>query len=602
MLEPRFSSEIKIFDQIYIIMVSEEKATKLREPIVAVLGHVDHGKTTLLDWIRKTTIAKKEAGGITQHIGATEVPIEAIEKICGKLLKKLKAKIRLRGLLFIDTPGHEAFTNLRRRGGSIADIAILVVDINEGVMPQTREAINILKQFKVPFVIAANKVDKIHGWNLSLGVNEQMEHTKAEFYNKIYRLIGQISELGFDSDLYFNITDFTRTVAVIPISAKTGYGVAELLMVLLGLTQQYMKDKLVIDPNSPAKGTILEVKEEKGLGTTIDVIIYDGVLRKNDSIVVGSKDEPIVTKIKALLKPKPLDEMRDPRDKFIMAEEVVAASGVKIIAPNLEKALAGAPVYAGDESLAKKVKEEIASIEIDTDKLGIIVKADTLGSLEALIGILREKGIPIRKATIGNVSVSDISEAEVVKKENKYYGVIMAFNSKILKEAEQLAKDKKIKIFSSNVIYKLTEDYEEWVKREKEKEKEELLKKVVTPAKIRLLPNYVFRQSNPAIVGIEVLAGTLTKQTRLLRSDGKVVGRVKDIQLNRESIPKAEAGMRVAIAIEGVTIGRQIDEGDIVYTFLSDEDIELLSKKELSEDESKLLEEIKQIKLRAEKR
>ncbi|RLI89756.1 MAG: translation initiation factor IF-2, partial [Candidatus Altiarchaeales archaeon] len=248
------------------------------------------------------------------------------------------------------------------------------------------------------------------------------------------------------------------------------------------------------------------------------------------------------------------------------------------------------------------VKEEIASIEIDTDKLGIIVKADTLGSLEALIGILREKGIPIRKATIGNVSVSDISEAEVVKKENKYYGVIMAFNSKILKEAEQLAKDKKIKIFSSNVIYKLTEDYEEWVKREKEKEKEELLKKVVTPAKIRLLPNYVFRQSNPAIVGIEVLAGTLTKQTRLLRPDGKVVGRVKDIQLNRESIPKAEAGMRVAIAIEGVTIGRQIDEGDIVYTFLSDEDIELLSKKELSEDESKLLEEIKQIKLRAEKR
>ena len=567
--------------------------TKIREPIISVLGHIDHGKTTLLDWIRGTVIASREAGGITQHIGATDVPFGTIRVICGPLLDKLRLKIKIRGLLFIDTPGHEAFTNLRRRGGSVADLAILVVDINEGLMPQSIEAINILRQNRVPFVVAANKIDMIHGWNSRERIENQQQHVKDEFYKKFYKLLSQLSEQGFDSDLFSNIHDFTKQVAVVPISAKNGDGIPELLMILMGLAQQYLRKRLTIETDTPGRGTILEVKEERGLGTTIDVILYEGIIRKGDQIVVGSK-EPILTKVKALLKPKPLDEMRDPRDRFENVPEVCAASGVKIAAPNLEHALAGAPVYVGGSEMVEKIRREIEDVEIHTDTTGVVLKADTIGSLEALINTLKEKNIPIKKATIGKVSNSDVIEASAVSLEDKFLGVILAFNSEILRDAKILAKNKNVEIFQGRIIYKLLEDYEDWIKRERERVKKE--GKIVTPAKIRLLPKHVFRQSKPAIVGVEVLAGTIASGCRLMREDGKVVGRIKQIQLERETIKSATTGQRVAIAIEGVTMGRQLHENDTVYTFISSDDMKQLSEEELTEEELAVLREIRRIK------
>ncbi|HIE33730.1 MAG TPA: translation initiation factor IF-2 [Candidatus Altiarchaeales archaeon] len=571
----------------------EEK--RIREPIISVLGHVDHGKTTLLDYIRGTVVASKEAGGITQHIGATEVPIDTIRKICGSLFDKLKLKIEINGLLFIDTPGHEAFTNLRKRGGSVADLAILIIDINEGVMPQTAEAINILKQYRVPFVIAANKIDAIHGWISGKSPKEQQKHVQDEFYKKFYFLVGQISEYGFDSDLFSNIKDFTKTIAIVPISAKRGDGIPELLMILMGLAQQYLKGKLTIAPNAPAKGVILEVKEEKGLGTTIDVIIHDGILRKGDQIVVGGK-EPFITKVKALLKPKPLDEMRDPRDKFSNVNEVTAASGVKIAAPDLENALAGYSVYVGGSELIDKIRKEITDVEIHGDKAGVVLKADTVGSLEALINTLRNKEIPIKKATIGKVSNTDVIEALAVSQIYKYLGAILSFNSEILKDAKKLADGKNVKIFSNNVIYKLMEDYEQWIKDERERERMEREKKLVTPAKIKLLLKCVFRQSKPAIVGIEVLAGKISQGIRLMREDGKVVGRIKEIQMEKETIKSAKVGEKVAIAIDGVTIGRQLHDGDVAYSYMSSEDIDMIDKDDLTDEELQILKEIKKIR------
>ncbi|RLI92077.1 MAG: translation initiation factor IF-2 [Candidatus Altiarchaeales archaeon] len=567
--------------------------TKIREPIISVLGHIDHGKTTLLDWIRGTVIASREAGGITQHIGATDVPFGTIRVICGPLLDKLRLKIKIRGLLFIDTPGHEAFTNLRRRGGSVADLAILVVDINEGLMPQSIEAINILRQNRVPFVVAANKIDMIHGWNSKERIENQQQHVKDEFYKKFYKLLSQLSEQGFDSDLFSNIHDFTKQVAVVPISAKNGDGIPELLMILMGLAQQYLRKRLTIETDTPGRGTILEVKEERGLGTTIDVILYEGIIRKGDQIVVGSK-EPILTKVKALLKPKPLDEMRDPRDRFENVPEVCAASGVKIAAPNLEHALAGAPVYVGGSEMVEKIRREIEDVEIHTDTTGVVLKADTIGSLEALINTLKEKNIPIKKATIGKVSNSDVIEASAVSLEDKFLGVILAFNSEILRDAKILAKNKNVEIFQGRIIYKLLEDYEDWIKRERERLEKE--GKIVTPAKIRLLPKHVFRQSKPAIVGVEVLAGTIASGCRLMREDGRVVGRIKQIQLERETIKSATTGQRVAIAIEGVTMGRQLHENDTVYTFISSDDMKQLSEEELTEEELAVLREIRRIK------
>ncbi len=572
-------------------------SAKVREPIISVLGHVDHGKTTLLDWIRGSVVASREAGGITQHIGATEVPFETLKEICGNLFDAFRLKTDIRGMLFIDTPGHEAFINLRRRGGSVADLAILVVDINEGLMPQSIEAIQILKHYKVPFIVAANKIDRISGWNLENDLNSQQEHVRKEFYDKFYSLVGKLSEYGFESDLFSQIGDFTKQIAIVPISAKHGKGIPELLMVLIGMSQQYLTGKLSIDPNRPAKGTILEVKEEKGLGTTIDVILYEGVIKKGDLIIVRAK-EPILTKVKALLRPKPLDEIRDPRDKFSHAEKIYAAAGVKIAAPGLENAIAGSPVYVGGRELLDKISGEIQNVEIDRDMLGVIVKADTIGSLEALIKILQENGIPIKRGTIGKVSNSDVIEASAVKQENKFLGVIIAFNSRVLEPAEQIARDNEVRIFRSNVIYRLLEDYELWVREERDKERKGLVGVVVTPAKLILMPDRVFRQSKPAIIGVKVVAGEFSSGCKLMREDGRVVGRVKEIQSKGETVKSAKAGEEVAVAIENVTIGRQLCEGDTVYPFMSNKDVERVDKETMSEEEKSVMREILRIKKR----
>ncbi|MDD5111626.1 MAG: translation initiation factor IF-2 [Candidatus Altiarchaeota archaeon] len=570
-------------------------ALRTREPIISVLGHVDHGKTSFLDYLRGSVVAKREAGGITQHIGATDVPFEVVQAICGSLLNNVKVTIPIRGLLFIDTPGHEAFTTLRKRGGSVADLAVLIVDINEGVQPQTVESIQIMRQYKTPFVVAATKVDRINGWRTKFPLAEQLERVRDDFNKKFYTLVAQLSEQGFDSDLYSNIKDFTKEVAIVPVSGITGEGVPELLLMLVGLSQQFLKEELSIEVKSPGKGTILEVKEERGLGTTIDVILYDGIIKRGDSIVVGARGKPIITKVKALLRPHSLDEMRDPKEKFKNVNEVYAAFGVKIAAPGLENALAGAPVYVGGPELAELVQSEMGEIEFARDIVGVVVKADTLGSLEALVKVLGDAEIPIRKGAIGKVVKQDVIEASTVRQASKYFGVIIAFNTAVMEESEDYAYANDIKIFQSKIIYQLLDDYRKWAAEQKELDKRKREKESTKPAKFRILPGFVFRQSKPAIVGIEVLAGKLGVNSRLMREDGKVAGRVKGIQLEKENITEAEAGSKVAVSIDDVTIGRQLSENDTVYTFIPLDEIAKLKPEDLSEEETALIKEIKRI-------
>jgi len=565
-----------------------------REPIISVLGHVDSGKTTLLDHIRGSVVASREAGGITQHIGATDVPFEVIEKLCGKSMDSGKLTIKIRGLLFIDTPGHEAFVALRRRGGGISDISVLVVDIRDGLMPQTLESIQILKQYKTPFVVAVNKVDAIAGWVSGESPEKQPPSVRDIYYKRFYEIVGKLSELGYDSDMYSNITDFTKHVALVPVSAKTGEGIPNLLMMLVGLTQAYLKDRLSVEITSPGKGTILEVKEEKGLGTTIDVILYEGVIKRGDPIVVGAR-EPIVTKVKALLRPKSLDEMRDPRERFKNVGEVYAAYGVKISAPNLEGAMAGAPVYVGGREMVDAVRDDMGDVEFVKDALGLVVKADTLGSLEALVKMLADKEIPIRKGSIGKVGKQDVLEASSVASQNKFLGVVLSFNSEVLGDAKALAESNEVTVFTNNVIYKLLEDYDEYVAEVRDAEKRRKEAEITSPAKFRVLPECLFRQSKPAIVGVEVLAGKLTPKIRLLRSDGRVVGWVKGIQSEGESVESAEAGEKVAISVEDVTVGRQIEAGKTYYAAISPKEFDQLRKDELSEEDTHILLEIKEI-------
>ena len=585
---------------------------KIRQPIIAVLGHVDHGKTTMLDKIRNTRVAEKEAGGITQHIGATEVPIEVVKQLAGSLLSLWKGEIRLPGLLFIDTPGHEAFTSLRARGGSLADLAILVVDINEGFQPQTIESIEILRKYRTPFVVAANKIDRIKGWKIVenepflVNIKKQDQRAVQELETKLWELIGKFYEVGFQANRFDRVQDFRRELAIIPVSAKYGIGLPELLVLIAGLAQKYLEEKLKIEVEGSARGTILEVREEIGFGTTIDVIIYDGTLRKDDIIVVGGKDKAIVTKIRALLKPKPLDEIRDPRYRFDQVEEVSAAAGIKIAAPNLEEALAGSPVIAARtekeiEKAKREILEQIKSVIISTDKVGVIVKADTIGSLEALSKELQEKNIPIRKADVGNISKTDVMEALSVKEEEPLYGVVIGFNVKVNEDAEEVAKAKKIPIFVENVIYKIIEDYEAWVKAEEEKKRKELLAQTKFPGIIKIFPDerYIFRRSHPAIVGIEVLEGRIKPGYPLMKQNGDRVGVIKSIKSKEEFLQEVKKGDQVAIAIEGAIVGRHIHPGEILYVDISRDDAIRLIKElrdVLDESDIRALKETAKVK------
>ena len=540
----------------------------LRTPIVCVMGHVDHGKTSLLDRIRGTTIAEREAGLITQHIGATEVPLDVVKRVCGAVFK---GDTKVPGLLFIDTPGHRAFTTLRARGGALADLAVLVVDVNEGFQPQTIEAVEILKRFKTPFVVAANKIDRLSGWNprhgkpFILSFPEQAEHVKNALDEKIYIIIGKLYEMGFSSDRYDRVREFQKNIGVIPVSAKTGEGIPDLLMILMGLAQKFLEKDLEYRAVGPGTGTVLEVKEETGLGTTLDVILYDGELNVGDTVVVGSLGKPIVTKIRALLKPRPLSEIRS-EEKFKQVKKVVAASGIKIAAPNLEGALAGSliRVVSGDiNEIAAQIKSEIDAVRIETQSSGILIKADTIGSLEALVNELKKENIPIRRADIGDISKRDIAEAKTVK--DPLLSVIVGFDVEILPDAREEITGSDIKVFINNIIYKLIEDYKKWVVEQKALIEKKRYETIIKPGRFIILPDCTFRQSKPAVVGVRVMGGIIKTSLEVMKEDGSIVGKIKGIQEHNENISEATAGKEVAVAIDGPTVGRQIKEGDILY-------------------------------------
>jgi translation initiation factor 5B len=546
-----------------------DQMKNLRTPIVCVMGHVDHGKTTLLDKIRGTTVADKEAGAITQHIGATEVPIATIQALCKGIMG---GNVAIPGLLFIDTPGHHAFTTLRSRGGALADLAVLVVDITEGFQPQTVEALKILKQYKTPFIVAANKIDRIQGWTPTPNAPfirsfpNQPDYVKTTLETRTYELVGKLSDLGFSSDRYDRISDFTRNVGIVPVSAKTGEGIPDLLMILIGLAQRFLEENLKFQVTGPGIGTVLEVKEERGLGFTIDAIIYDGVIKTGDTIVIGGKEKPLVTKVRALLKPKPNREIRV-EERFDRVQKLTAAAGVKILAPNLEQAMAGAPVRVATEmtmeDVVREIQSELEQAKIVTDETGIMVKADTLGSLEAIVNELHEANIKVAMAEVGDISKSDLINGETLNDPTNR--VILGFSVDMLADAKEYSLDSGVKIFSNNIIYKLIEDYQKWQKEQKELAEKKRFEQIVRPGKVKYLPNCTFRQSHPAVIGVQVMGGCIKPGETLIKTDGSKVGEIRQVQERNENIALATVGKEVAISIEGPTAGRQINEGDVYY-------------------------------------
>ncbi len=629
--------------------MTSEINVEQRQPIVAVLGHVDHGKTSILDHIRslgvdsQSSVMAREAGGITQHIGATEIPSELLNEVCGNLLggKKFNSP----GLLFIDTPGHHSFTALRSRGGALADIAILVIDVLEGCQPQTLESIRILKQQKTPFVLALNKVDRIHGWECKFNrstarsMKNQSKEALALFEQKFWELVGKLSEQGFNVDLYSKISDFTDTIAAVPCSAKEGEGIQDLLAITVGLAERFLGDRLK-DVHGEAEGTILELKDEQGLGKTLDLILYKGTLSKGDEILLVSQEGPFWSHIKGMFSPRGMSEMRDAGDRWDTVEKVSAAGGIKINGPNFDKVLVGTTlrVFSKDDAaILQKVQklttdiaranadgkmervsdmknqrnivlEEISAeaferfksakmeskISVQLEEEGVVIKSDTLGGLEALAFELEKISVPIRSATIGEVKKKDIRAAEISA--DPLHCAILSFNTSISKEAtEALEKSKNINLIEGQVIYHILEKFEEWMEIRQRELAESKREDLVHPGKIKLLKDHVFRRNNPAVVGIRVLGGRIKVGQNLLKLDGKKVGQIRSIRIGEDSMKEAENGQEVALAIKGVTIGRQVDEEDILLVDIPSSHASKLQQMDLSASENQILQELIEI-------
>ena len=548
----------------------------IRQPIVAVLGHVDSGKTSLLDRIRGTGVQGREAGGITQHIGASFLPSDTIQKSCGRLYERLRSDSGIPGILVIDTPGHEVFKNLRSRGGSAADIAILVVDAARGLQPQTRESLDILRSRKVPFVVALNKCDQISGWRdastpfVSEAVKRQDGTVRTELDRAIYDIVGSLSILGYRSEAFYRVKDFKSEVSIIPISARTGVGIPELLTVLVALTQQYMKGRLEQEEKE-SRGIVLEANHETGLGETANIILIDGRLGKDDRLLMARRDGVIVTKPKAILLPKPLDEMRDPRDKFVAVDRVEAAAGIKIASPDMDGVLPGSTLYVarsdGDvQKYTSMIQSEMESVFVDTQSRGVTLKCDTIGSLEAVVQMLADGGVQIAKADIGPVNRRDVVEARAIKEADRRLGVVLAFNVRVLPDAAEEAEAGHVRIFEDRVIYKLLDNYTEWVRQDMLHEEDSVFAEITPLARFTFLKGYVFRNNNPAVFGIRVDGGILRSKTPFMNKTGRKVGTVHQLQHDGKTVPEATAGQEVACSVRDATVGRQVFEEDVYHT------------------------------------
>ena len=582
---------------------------RLRQPVVVVLGHVDSGKTSLLDALRGTAVQAREVGGITQEIGASFFPLQTLKDICGPLLDKSGGELQIPGLLMIDTPGHAVFSNLRLRGGSAADIAIVVVDVLKGLENQTLESIDILKQRRVPFLVALNKVDMIKGWRkgsegpLLQVLKGQAPEWNDELEERLYNVVGGLSRLGFQSDAYYRVKDFRQQVTVVPVSARSHVGIPELLAVLIGLSQQFLKGKLSsAESKESGRGIILEMQEEVGIGETANIILTEGTLRVGDTIGLVRRDGAFKSKVKALFMPKPLDEMRDPRDKFTPVDSVHAAAGVKLVSPDLSGVVAGTSVAsfrseAQFQKLKSEMEKELSNVVVKTDNMGVIVKAGSVGGLEAVLRMLEERGIPVRQADIGEISRNDIVEAQVVGEHDPYLGAILGFDSKVLPEAKEHVGTNPV--FVSGIIYEVIDNYVNWAAAKKETDEKTALSNLTRPAKMRVIPGTFFRRNDPAVFGVEVLGGRLRPKVKLMTSTGVELGTVEQVQDKGKSLAEVGKGDKVAISVDGPTLGRQVKENDTIYSMPRSHEARLLRTKlsaSLSEDERSTLQEIINIK------
>lgn len=589
----------------------------LRSPICCIMGHVDTGKTKLLDKVRQTNVQEGEAGGITQQIGATYFPVDALKQKIAVVNKDNSFEFKVPGLLVIDTPGHESFSNLRSRGSSLCNIAILVVDIMHGLEPQTLESMRMLRDRKTPFIVALNKIDRLYGWKKidNNGIQDslafQNKSVQNEFKDRVEKTKLAFAEQGFNSELYWKNKNMARYVSLVPTSAHTGEGVPDMLKLLTQLTQERMTNKLMY--LSEVECTVLEVKVIEGLGTTIDVVLSNGILREGDRIILCGVNGPIATNIRALLTPAPLKELRL-KSQYVHNKEVKASLGVKIAANDLEHAIAGSRLLVcgpddDEEDLCDEVMSDLENLlsKVSTDNRGVTVQASTLGSLEALLEFLRVSKIPVANISIGPVYKRDVMRAGTMLEKAKQYAVMLCFDVKVDKEAQAYADEAGIKIFTADIIYHLFDDFTKHMEQLKEEKKEEKKMSAVFPCV--LSPIAVFNKKDPIVVGVDVIEGSLRLLTPICAVKTNTVtgkkeiiklGRVSSIEREHKQINVCKKGQpAVAVKIEGSNqplYGRQLEEKDTLYSLISRESIDTLKehyRSDVTMDEWLLIKKLK---------
>lgn len=571
---------------------SKEEESNLRAAVVCVLGHVDTGKTKILDKLRRTNVQDGEAGGITQQIGATNVPLHAIKEQTKVVIGNATRKFLVPGLLIIDTPGHESFSNLRNRGSSLCDIAILVVDIMHGLEPQTIESINILKTKRTPFIVALNKIDRLYDWQTNPRkdvrdiLSSQHSNTQNEFKTRSQNVVLQFAEQGLNAALFYENPDPKTYVSLVPTSAITGEGMGNLLDLIIENCQTHLYKRLVF--NSELQATVLEVKAITGLGTTIDTILVNGYLKEGDTIVVAGTDGPLVTQIRSLLMPQPLKELRV-KNAYVEYKEIKAAQGVKIAAKDLEKAIAGLNIYVAHkpeeieplkEVVARELKSALSTIKLQ-DR-GVYVQASTLGSLEALLDFLRSSKIPYSNIRIGPVVKKDVMKASIMLEHSPLYATILAFDVKVERDAQELADTLNVKIFQADIIYHLFDKFTAYQEDMKKRNRDQFKSIAVFPCKLKVLPQFVFNSRDPIVMGVMVESGIVKEGTPICVPSKEFVdlGIVTSIENNHKTVESARKGQEICIKIEPIPgdspkmFGRHFDEKDLLVSKISRQSID----------------------------
>ncbi|XP_056594255.1 eukaryotic translation initiation factor 5B [Triplophysa dalaica] len=587
---------------------------KLRAPVVCVLGHVDTGKTKILDKLRHTHVQDGEAGGITQQIGATNVPLETILEQA-KMVKNFDIEsVKVPGMLIIDTPGHESFSNLRNRGSSLCDIAILVVDIMHGLEPQTLESINLLKEKKCPFIVALNKIDRLYDWKRSpetdvvVTLKKQKKNTKDEFDERTKAIIVEFAQQGLNAALFYENKDPRTFVSLVPTSAHSGDGMGNLIGLLVELTQTMLVRRLAHCDELRAQ--VMEVKALPGMGTTIDVILINGCLREGDTIIVPGVDGPIVTQIRGLLLPPPLKELRV-KSQYEKHKEVSTAQGVKILGKDLEKTLAGLPLLVAHkedeipvlrDELIRELKQTLNSIKLE-DK-GVYVQASTLGSLEALLEFLRTSKVPYAGINIGPVHKKDVMKASAMLEHDQQYAVILAFDVKIERDSQDLADSLGVRIFSAEIIYHLFDAFTKYRDDYKKQKQDEFKHIAVFPCKLRILPQFIFNSRDPIVMGVIVEAGVIRTGTPVcVPTKGFVdIGIVTGIEINHKSVDTAKKGQEICVKIEPIPgetpkmYGRHFEAVDFIVSKITRQSIDALKnwfRDEMQKSDWQLIMELK---------